>query len=84
MEFEFNDDSKYIVIASDGVWEFLDNNRVMALVNPFYNKNDPEGACAVLVKESIDWWEKVNLNISINLLIINLRKIALLMILLVS
>ena len=59
LEFEFNDDSKYIVIASDGVWEFLDNNRVTQLVNPFYNRNDPEGACNVLVKESIEWWERV-------------------------
>lgn len=59
LEFEINEESKYIVIASDGVWEFLDNSRVMALVNPFYNKNDPEGACNALVKESIDWWERV-------------------------
>lgn len=59
MEFDLNDDSKYIVIASDGVWEFLDNNRVTALVNPFYYKNDPEGACHALVKESTDWWERV-------------------------
>lgn len=58
MEFELNDDSKYIVICSDGVWEFLDNQRVMNLVTPFYNKNDPEGACNVLVKESIEWWER--------------------------
>jgi serine/threonine protein phosphatase PrpC len=58
LEFELNDDSKYIVICSDGVWEFLDNQRVMNLVTPFYNKNDPEGACNVLVKESIEWWER--------------------------
>ncbi len=59
MEFEIGDDSKYIVIASDGIWEFIDNNRVMSLVNPFYYKNDPEGACHVLVKEATDWWDKV-------------------------
>jgi hypothetical protein len=37
----------------------------MNLVNPFYNKNDPEGACNILVKESIEWWERVKINILI-------------------
>lgn len=60
MEFDLNDDAKYIVIASDGVWEFLDNNRVTSIVNPFYFKNDPEGACQAIVKESTEWWERVN------------------------
>jgi len=59
LEFEIGDDSKYIVIASDGIWEFLDNNRVMNLVNPFYYKNDPEGACHALAKEATEWWYKV-------------------------
>ena len=28
MEFEVTEDDKFIVIASDGVWEFLDNKTV--------------------------------------------------------
>lgn len=40
----------------------------MHLVNPFYNKNDPEGACNILVKESIEWWERVNNNFNFILL----------------
>ena len=59
MEFDLNEDVKYIVIASDGVWEFLDNNKIIELVNPFYFKNDPEGACNILVRESTEWWERV-------------------------
>jgi serine/threonine protein phosphatase PrpC len=28
MEFDITEDDKFIVIASDGVWEFLDNKTV--------------------------------------------------------
>jgi serine/threonine protein phosphatase PrpC len=66
LEFEITDYSRFIVIASDGIWEFLDNNRVMNVVNSYYLKNDAEGACHALVKEATDWWEKVkNSNLSI-------------------
>ena len=63
LEFDINEETKYIVIASDGVWEFLDNYRVMNIVNPYYFKNDPEGACQALIKESTDWWVKVQYKI---------------------
>ena len=51
-------DTKFIVVASDGVWEFLDNQKVADIVMPFYKKNDPDGACKALIKESTDWWNK--------------------------
>lgn len=59
MEFEINDDCKYIVIASDGVWEFIDNRRVMNIINPYYLRNDPEGACLTLTGEATEQWERV-------------------------
>ena len=31
----------------------------MELVLPFYEKNNPEGACEKIVKESVYWWKKV-------------------------
>lgn len=53
-------DSKtnFIIVASDGVWEFLSNERVAEIVKPFYKKMDPEGACRALIKESTEWWNK--------------------------
>ncbi len=60
MEFEIGEETRYIVLASDGIWEFLNNQKVMNIVNPFYYKNDIEGACHALVRESIEWWEKVS------------------------
>ena len=51
-------DTKFIVVASDGVWEFLNNDRVAEIVLPFYKKNDPNGACKALIKESTEWWNQ--------------------------
>ena len=51
-------DTKFIVVASDGVWEFLDNQKVADIVMPFYKQNDPDGACKALIKESTDWWNQ--------------------------
>ena len=55
---KIDSDTKFIVVASDGVWEFLDNQKVAEIVMPFYKKNDPDGACKALIKESTDWWNQ--------------------------
>lgn len=59
IEKTINEDSRYIVIASDGVWEFLSNPQVVSIVNPYYLKNDPEGACDALIREATECWKKV-------------------------
>ena len=28
------------------------------IVMPFYKKNDPDGACKALIKESTEWWNR--------------------------
>ncbi len=58
IEMEIDKDTKFAVLASDGVWEFLDNKKVKDLVMPFYKKNDPEGACKMLINESTKWWNE--------------------------
>ena len=55
---KIDNDIKFIVIASDGVWEFLSNEKVAEIVLPFYKKNDPNGACKALIKESTYWWNQ--------------------------
>ena len=51
-------DTKFIVIASDGIWEFLDNDTVKNMVMPFYEKNDPNGACKELIKKATEFWNQ--------------------------
>lgn len=59
MEYEIGEEAKFIIIASDGVWEFIDNRRAVNIVYPYYVRNDPEGACYLLTKEATEEWEKV-------------------------
>ncbi|KAL4513107.1 hypothetical protein ABPG72_017792 [Tetrahymena utriculariae] len=56
--YEITEEDKFLVIASDGVWEFLSNEKVVSLVTPYYLKKDPEGACDRLIKESTAMWKK--------------------------
>ena len=58
IEEKIDDDCKFIVVASDGVWEFLSNQRVAEIVMPYYKNDDPDGACRALIKESTEWWNK--------------------------
>ena len=53
-----DDDTQFIIVASDGVWEFLSNEDVCNIVLPFYQKEDPEGACRALIKKSTEWWNQ--------------------------
>ena len=58
LEEKIDKDTKFIVVASDGIWEFLDNNTVKNMVMPFYEKNDPSGACKELIKKSTEFWNQ--------------------------
>ena len=58
LEEKIDKDTKFIVVASDGIWEFLDNNTVKNMVMPFYEKNDPNGACKELNKKSTEFWNQ--------------------------
>ena len=57
-EYVINSFTRYIVIASDGVWEFLENEAVMKIANKYYDNNDAIGLCDTVVAESTKWWEK--------------------------
>ena len=50
-------EDKFIVIASDGVWEFLQNEDVANIVLPFFEKRNAEGAAEALVRESYLRWK---------------------------
>jgi serine/threonine protein phosphatase PrpC len=59
-ECEINDNSLFVVIASDGIWEFLSNEEVSKIVMPYYIKNDINGALASLVEEAEQIWRQVH------------------------
>ena len=41
IEYQLNEKSKYIVVCSDGVWEFLNNENVKEIGNKYYLENNP-------------------------------------------
>jgi len=47
-----------MILASDGVWEFLSNEQIIDLIVPFWHRNDLKGACSTVVRESVLAWER--------------------------
>ena len=58
IEKNIDNNYKYVVVASDGIWEFLDNDAVMTILNPFFNNEDAEGAVRAITKIAIKKWEE--------------------------
>ena len=63
LDFELEPDDKFIVIASDGVWEFLSNERV-------FSSNNPE----INFKRSCIWLSRISLRIHRKRLVIGWLK----------
>ena len=56
-EYDLNKTTKYIIICSDGVWEYLSNEKVKDLGKQFYLANDASAFCHNLISESFNQWE---------------------------
>ena len=57
-EFKLQSNDRFILIASDGIFEFLSNEEVARIVFPYLEKNAPEAAANSLVKEATKRWRK--------------------------
>ena len=49
----------FVLICSDGVFEFLSNENVLDIMLPYYRSNDLVGGCVKLVEQSTLEWKKV-------------------------
>lgn len=47
-----------MVIASDGVWEFLSNEEIANIVRPFFEVKNAEKAAEAVVRESYLRWKR--------------------------
>ena len=50
--------SKFVVLASDGLWDVLKPYDVNRIIRPFFKKGDIEGACQALMKKAKQQWIK--------------------------
>jgi len=58
LELNLCEQDKFIVLASDGVFEFLTNEDVISIVAPHYKNNSAEKAAEALIRESLRRWKK--------------------------
>ncbi|EGR29007.1 protein phosphatase 2c, putative, partial [Ichthyophthirius multifiliis] len=56
-QYEIQNSDKFIIIASDGVWEFIQNQNVMELIIPSYLNNQIQKACENIINESVFQWK---------------------------
>ena len=57
-EFMLTPEDKIMVLASDGVWEFLKDQDVANIVYPFYLQKNAEGAAENLVRAAFKRWKR--------------------------
>ena len=57
-EYIFNPNDKFMIIASDGVWEFISSQECIDIIKEFYDRNDLKGCCEFLYQESSKRWLK--------------------------
>ena len=73
-EYEFLNEDKFIVLASDGLWEFISNEEVIDIVKEFYLENDIKGGLDCLYREASKRWimeEEIIDDITIILVFLN-------------
>ena len=57
-EFDLDVNDKFMIIASDGIWEFISSQECVDMVSSFYEKNDIKGCCQFLYDDSSQRWLK--------------------------
>jgi serine/threonine protein phosphatase PrpC len=55
-EYFFKPEDKFMVLASDGLFEFIESQEVIDIIKDYYERNDIVGCCEYLYKESTRKW----------------------------
>jgi serine/threonine protein phosphatase PrpC len=56
IEYSMLEEDKFIILASDGIWEFITNKECVDFVKDYYFKKDIKGAINCLYKEATKRW----------------------------
>ena len=74
LDFNIDNNCEYIVIGSDGIWQYTKNEDIAHIIKPFMNDKKYENACkAVIRKASMGWIENDSIIDDITVIIIFLK-----------
>ena len=60
IKYDFVGNEKFIILASDGIWEYIDSEECVNIIKDFYeNEMDAIGALNSLVKEAFNRWKSM-------------------------
>ena len=48
---------KFVILASDGIWELMSNQEAAEIVYPFYEQNSAERAAEALIRDAATRWK---------------------------
>ena len=57
-EYDLNKTTKFIIVCSDGIWEYLTNEKVKDIGKKFYLENNASAFCHTLVSQAFIEWER--------------------------
>ena len=60
IEYNINEETKYMIVCSDGIWEFMSNEKVMEIANKYYLDSDSKGLCQCLYETSVKYWNEAH------------------------
>ena len=56
VEYELNEEDKFLILASDGIWQFISSKECVDIVKDYYISESYKGALKHLYKESCQRW----------------------------
>lgn len=55
-EFNLDENDKFLIAASDGIWEFITSKECVDIIKDYYLANDAQSCCEFLLEESSRRW----------------------------
>ena len=56
--YNFEIEDKFLIIASDGLWEYISNDEIVKIVENYYFENNCKGAVHKLYNEAHKRWKE--------------------------
>jgi serine/threonine protein phosphatase PrpC len=57
-EHRLTPNDKFLIIASDGIWEFISNETAVNIVSTYWSQGNIDSACEHLVRDSVRFWKQ--------------------------